>query len=238
MILYPAIDLLGGKAVRMRGGQLGTEWTVSEDPVGLAREWQRRGARALHVVDLDAALGQGQNQALASEIAHAVAVPVQFGGGIREAWDIDVAVSMGFARIVVGTAGIRDPVWLRAQASRRPDRIVLAVDAQGTRIVVSGWTEQTKLDVRHFAHKVASYGLAGLLYTNVAVEGQAAGVDWVPVQAILKTTKLPMIVSGGVSSVEDVARLRKLGAWGVVLGTALYKGEIDFEAALAAAEGA
>ncbi|MEK7866875.1 MAG: 1-(5-phosphoribosyl)-5-[(5-phosphoribosylamino)methylideneamino] imidazole-4-carboxamide isomerase [Planctomycetota bacterium] len=238
MIVYPAIDLLGGRVVRMRGGRLGTEWTVSEDPVGLAREWERRGAKALHVVDLDAALGRGQNQAIEYEIVRSAKVPVQLGGGLRETADIDLAMSMGAARVIVGTRGIEDPGWLRTQATRRPGKVLLAVDAQGTRIVVKGWTEETKLDVRHFATKVASYDLAGLLYTNVAVEGQAAGVDWVPIEAVLKGTRLPVIISGGVTRIDEIARLRDLGAHGVVLGTALYKGEIDFEAACRAAEGA
>ncbi len=238
MLVFPAIDLLGGRVVRMRGGRLGTEWTVSEDPVGLAREWERRGAKALHVVDLDAALGRGQNRFLAGEIVRSVKVPVQIGGGLRETTDIEGAMSTGAARVIVGTRGIEDPKWLQTQASKRPGKILLAVDAQGTRIVVKGWTEETKLDVLTFASNVQSYGLAGLLYTNVAVEGQAAGVDWAPIEAVLKGTKLPVIVSGGVTRIDEVARLRELGAYGVVLGTALYKGEIDFEAACRAAEGA
>ncbi len=238
MIVFPAIDLLGGKVVRMRGGRLGTEWTVSEDPVGLAREWERRGARALHVVDLDAALGRGQNRFLSGEIVRAVRVPVQIGGGLRETADIEGAMAIGAARVIVGTRGIEDPKWLQTQASKRPGKILLAVDAQGTRIVVKGWTEETLLDVLTFAAQVESFGLAGLLYTNVAVEGQAAGVDWKPIERVLKGTKLPVIISGGVTRLEEIAKLRELGAYGVVLGTALYKGEIDFEAACKAAEGA
>lgn len=238
MLLYPAIDLLGGRVVRMRGGRLGTEWTVSEDPVGLAREWERRGAKALHVVDLDAALSRGQNRFLAGEIVRSVKVPVQIGGGLREAEDLEGAFSIGAARVVVGTRGIEDPEWLQAQASKRPGKVLLAVDAQGTKIVVKGWTEETLLDVLAFAAQVESFGLAGLLYTNVAVEGQAAGVDWTPIETVLKGTKLPVIVSGGVTRIDEIARLRELGAHGVVLGTALYKGEIDFEAACRAAEGA
>lgn len=232
MMIYPAIDLLGGKVVRMRGGRLGTEWTVSEDPVGLAREWERRGAEALHLVDLDAALGLGQNRFLAAGIILAVRIPVQIGGGIRETQDVDGAMSIGASRVIVGTRGIEDPKWLEEQCSRRPGTLLLAVDARGTRIVVKGWTEETHLDVLTFAAQVESYGLGGLLYTNIAVEGQAEGVDWAPIERVLRGTKLPVIVAGGVTRLGEIARLRDLGAAGVVLGTALYKGELDFEEAL------
>lgn len=238
MIIYPAIDLLGGRVVRMRGGRIGTEWTVSDDPVGLAREWERRGAKALHVVDLDAALGRGQNRLLAGEIVRSVKIPVQIGGGLREDQDVEGTIATGAARVIVGTRGVEDPKWLQSQAAKHPGKILLAVDARGTRIVIKGWTEETRLDVPTFVSQVESFGLAGLLYTNVTVEGQSAGVDWAPIEQVLRGTRLPVLISGGVTRLEEIRRLREIGAYGVVLGTALYKRTIDFEAACVVAEGA
>ncbi len=231
MIVYPAIDLLGGKVVRMTGGKRGTEWVVSEDPVALARQWEARGAKALHVVDLDRAFGTGDNRAIVGEILDASGCPVHVGGGVREDRDVDELLDLGAEGVVVGTRGVLEPPWLARQAERHPGLIVFAVDANGRQVVVKGWTQETSRDVIGLLQETDAMPLKAYLYTNVNVEGRAQGVDWAPIEEVVGATKRSIIVSGGVTTLAEVERLRDLGAAGVVLGTALYRGEIEFEQA-------
>jgi phosphoribosylformimino-5-aminoimidazole carboxamide ribotide isomerase len=237
MEVLPAIDLMGGRAVRLVEGREGTERDVSADPVALAREWEARGAAALHVVDLDAALERGDNLPIIRTLVKRVRVPVQVGGGVRDETRLQAMFRAGAARVVVGTRGVRDRDWLRRAAASRPGRIVLAVDARGRAVVVRGWKEAAGLDVCDLARQVANVPLAALLYTNVEVEGHAQGIRLRPVNALLRAAAQPVIYSGGVARAADIARLRARGVAGVVLGTGLYFGRLSFADALAAAGG-
>ncbi|MCE9581737.1 MAG: 1-(5-phosphoribosyl)-5-((5-phosphoribosylamino)methylideneamino)imidazole-4-carboxamide isomerase, partial [Planctomycetes bacterium] len=146
-LVIPAVDIRGGKAVRMVGGEASTEKIVGEDPVALAKEWEKRGAKMIHVVDLDAAFGTGTNREVVKKIAKAVTVPVQVGGGIRTDEAIWEAIRLGAARVVCGTRAVSDPEWLAAAAMRRPGRLVLAADARGLDLVVKGWTAPAGIGV-------------------------------------------------------------------------------------------
>lgn len=235
MEVLPAIDLMGGRAVRLVEGREGTERDVSGDPVALAREWEERGATALHVVDLDAALEKGDNLPVIRTLVKRVRVPVQVGGGVRDDARMRALLRAGAARVVVGTRGVRDPDWLQRAASLQPGRIVLAVDARGRAVVIRGWKEAAGMDVCDLARRVGNVPLAALLYTNVEVEGHARGIRLRPVNAILRAAAHPVIYSGGVARAADVARLRARGVAGVVLGTGLYFGRLKFADAVAAA---
>ncbi len=235
MDVYPAIDLLGGRVVRLVEGRKGTERDVTGDPLSLAREWERRGATALHVVDLDAALEQGDNLATVRAIVRAAGVPVQVGGGVRNARRLTALLRAGAERVVIGTRGVKDPAWLARCARRRPGRIVLAVDARGRSVVVRGWTEAAGIDVCDLARTVSPLPLAGLLYTNVEVEGHDRGIRLRPLAALLRAAAHPVIYSGGVSRTADVSALRARGVAGVVIGTGLYFGRLRFEDVVRAA---
>jgi len=234
--VVPAVDISGGRAVRMVGGVAATEKVVAEDPVALAKDWEKRGAKLLHVVDLDAAFGRGQNRALVKKLTKAVSIPVQFGGGIRTDEDIGEALRLGVARIVVGTRAITDPDWVAAAAMRRPGRLVLAADARGLELSVKGWTAPAGTNVLDLLRRLKDAALAAILYTNITVEGRTAGVDWSPVKRVVAATTRPVLLSGGVTTAEDVLKARETGLAGVVIGSALYFGKITFEEALRAGE--
>ncbi|MEK7467417.1 MAG: 1-(5-phosphoribosyl)-5-[(5-phosphoribosylamino)methylideneamino] imidazole-4-carboxamide isomerase [Planctomycetota bacterium] len=234
--LIPAVDIRAGKAVRMVGGQASTEVVVGENPVALALDWEKRGAKLIHVVDLDAAFGTGSNRDLVRKLVKAVGVPVQFGGGVRTDEAIGDAVKLGAARIVCGTRAVTDPEWLLAAAMRRPGRLVLAADARGLDLLVKGWTAPAGVDVLQLLAQLKRAPLAAVLYTNVSVEGRTAGVDWKPVKKVVAACTHPVILSGGVTSVDDVKRARDAGLSGVVVGSALYFGKLNFEEALRAVQ--
>ncbi len=235
MDVYPAIDLMGGRVVRLVEGREGTERDVSGDPLALAREWEARGATALHVIDLDAALEKGDNLLVIRSLLAQARVPVQVGGGVRDEQRIDALLEAGAARVVVGTRGVRDPRWLCEVARARPKTIVLAVDARDREVLVRGWKERAGIDLVQLALQVAGFPLAALLYTNVAVEGHARGIRLRPVNSLLHVADHPVIYSGGIARPSDVAKLRARGVAGVVLGTGLYFGRLDFDAVLCAA---
>lgn len=235
-LLTPAVDIRGGKAVRMVGGEASTEKVVGEDPVALAKEWEKRGAKMVHVVDLDAAFGKGSNRDLVKKIIRAVNIPVQFGGGVRTDESIREAIGMGAARIVCGTRAVTDPEWLAAASMRRPGRLVLAADARDLELVVKGWTAPAGVGVIELLDKLRQAPLAAVLYTNVRVEGRTAGVDWTPVKKVVARSAQPVILSGGVTTTDDVKKARASGLAGAVVGSALYFGKLDFEEALRAVQ--
>lgn len=237
MIIFPAVDILQGRCVRLVGGELGTERLISNDPLSVARDWELRGAQGLHLVDLDAAFERGHSRGLIEEILQHVQIPVQVGGGVRTAEDIRVLIQLGATRIIIGTQGILKPDWLKQQCRDFPDRLILALDAVGHEVVIRGWREKTAYSLVDFARTVDDIGLSGILYTNVSVEGRAGGLAWEPVEKLVRSITLPVIYSGGVISLDEIRHLRQIGIAGVILGTALYFGGIDFEQAQAAAQG-
>jgi phosphoribosylformimino-5-aminoimidazole carboxamide ribotide isomerase len=235
-LLIPAVDIRGGKAVRMVGGEASTEKVVGEDPVALAKDWEKRGARMIHVVDLDAAFGTGSNRGVVQKIVKAVGVPVQFGGGVRSDEAIGDAVKLGAARIVCGTRAVTDPEWIAAASMRRPGKLVLAADARGLDLLVKGWTAPAGIGVLELLEQLKQAPLAAVLYTNVSVEGRTAGVDWKPVKKVVAASAQPVILSGGVTTVDDVRKARDAGLAGAVVGSALYFGKLNFEEALRAVQ--
>lgn len=233
MIVYPAVDLRGGQAVQWVGGRPETERIALPDPAAVARRWARQGFQALHLVDLDAALGRGDNGPSVEAILAAVALPVQVGGGIRDQDAVDRWLDAGAARVVVGTRGIEDAAWLERQAARRPGRIVLAADARADHVVIRGWTADAGPTVEAVLQRTAALPLAALLLTDVEREGRMGGVDAVRFARWAASSPLPLIASGGIGGLPDLHALEEAGAAGAVVGMALYTGTLDPAAAAA-----
>jgi phosphoribosylformimino-5-aminoimidazole carboxamide ribotide isomerase len=240
MEIIPAIDLRGGKVVRLVQGDPARETRYAEDPVGVAREWERRGARRLHVVDLDGALHgtPGHDQMLTS-LLKAVRIPVQIGGGLRNLTAVQRVLDAGAAVAVLGTAAIRDPAFLEAACGRFPHRIAFGLDARGGLLSVAGWAEGTRLTAADAAARASHLPLAAAIYTDIERDGMLTGPDLDGLRAVTEAAKCPVIASGGIGAVADIRALRALEAAGVfaaILGKALYDGRLSLADAMAAAE--
>ncbi|MGQ0796430.1 MAG: HisA/HisF-related TIM barrel protein [Methanobacteriota archaeon] len=228
--MIPAIDVMRGRAVILVGGRPATAQVVSDDPVALARDWQRRGAKRLHLVDLDAALSSGENRELVRDVLRALAIPVQIGGGLRDEAALRDLLSHGATKAIVGTRAIRDPAWLRDMAVRFPSRLVLALDRDERGVLVEGWRHASNADPADLIERANRLPLDGVLFTNVAREGRLQGVGDAN-EPIVRRCAKPRIASGGVASLEDVRALRRAGFDHVVVGRALYTGHVDFDRA-------
>ncbi len=233
MILYPAIDLRHGKVVQLVGGDPAKVAIELPSPEEQFETWTEAGATWIHIVDLDAALGErNQWHVLARLLGRGIRV--QFGGGVRSMTQVQQLLDLGVDRVVIGTQGVLNPLWLREVCRIFPQKVVLAVDARGRDIVVKGWTETTGNDVVEFARSLDDAGLAGFLFTNVEREGRLAGIEREVVRDLLRNIKAtPLQVSGGVTTIDEVAWLKESGAAGVVLGMSIYTGGIDLKAAIA-----
>jgi phosphoribosylformimino-5-aminoimidazole carboxamide ribotide isomerase len=232
--VLPAIDLRDGRVVQLVGGDPDTEAAYG-DPVSAAERWVDAGARALHVVDLDGALaGERGNAAAVGRIVDAVDVPVQVGGGIRS---VDTATRLlddGVDRVILGTAAVEDPAIVTELADRGAD-VVVSLDARDGEVVVGGWTEGTGMAPEAAAAAFADRGAVAILFTDVDVEGRMAGVRTDRVSAVADASPIPVVASGGVGSADHVRALRNAGAAAVVVGSALYEGVLDLDAAREAA---
>lgn len=220
-MIWAAIDVMDGECVQLKGGDPATA-RFRRDPIEAAHHWINEGADRLHLVDLDAAMGNGSNDELFRELIMSANCTVQIGGGVRDASAIDDWLSTGVDRVIIGTRAIQEPEWLRAMAARFPGRLVLAVDARDGEVTVSGWTEASGIRAVDVARDVDGLGLAALLYTNVGIEGALQGLDPAPIEELCGAVETPVLVSGGVKTADDVRTAYRLGASGVVVGTALY----------------
>lgn len=234
MIAYAAIDVRGGRVVQLVGGRPDAERVSLPDPAAVAADWIGCGFAALHVVDLDAALGAGANDdAVTAVLAAASAdggVPVQVGGGVRTTTRAAALLEAGAARVVVGTRAVEEPAWLEELAELAPDRIVLAADVRAGQVVVRGWTADAGITADRLLHRVAELPLAGVLVTDVSREGRMEGIDVAAFQRIVAACSHPLLASGGVADAGDLDELDRAGAAGVVLGMALYTGALDARA--------
>lgn len=230
MIAYAAIDLRGGRVVQLVGGRPEEERVSLVDPVAVAQSWIEHGFTALHVIDLDAALGTGSNREAIEAIIAAVNVPVQVGGGVRDDDSAAVLLDAGAARVIAGTRAIEDPAWLADLSLRHSGRVIVAADVRGENVVTRGWTEEAGLEPRALLERLGDLPLAGVLVTDVGREGQMLGADDDRFAALAATTRHPLIAAGGIANNADVRRLAERGVAGVVLGMALYTGAIDARA--------
>ncbi len=239
MEIIPAIDLRGGRVVRLIQGDPARETGYSDDPAAVAREWERQGARRLHLVDLDGAFaGSLANHEALRRIFRAITVPAQLGGGLRSLDAIRAALDLGAAIAIVGTAAVRDPTFLEAACAAFPGQVALGLDARAGKLVASGWTEVTAARATEFAGRTRDFPLAAIIYTEVQRDGMLAGPDLDGLSAVASAARIPVIAAGGVSSVQDIQALKALvsrGVVGAIIGKALYEGRLTLEAALAAA---
>lgn len=231
----PAVDLKGGRCVQLVGGRPDDERVSLPDPEAVARRWREAGFGALHVVDLDAALGQGDHLELIGRLVEAARrgsdeappVSIQVGGGIRDGQRVAEVLEAGADRIIVGTRALEDPAWRDALARRHPGQVVVAADVRGGQVLSRGWTESTGLEVTEFLQGLAELPLAGILCTDVGREGKVKGIDRASVGAVLAASPHPVWISGGVSTLAELDFLAESGARGAVLGMALYTGALD-----------
>ena len=241
MILLPAIDILGGQAVRLAQGDYAARTDYDADPLDAALRWVRDGARWLHVVDLDGARsGQPANLGHVERIAGAAGVPVQVGGGLRTIEAVDAAIAAGAARVVLGTAAFRDQDFLDECISRYRERVVVSVDGRGGLLAAAGWTEQTDIPVQAVFTQLGRRGVSRFVFSSIERDGMLTGPDFDGIRAAAAAVRGSFIYSGGVSTVDDLralAALRQVNLTGVIVGKALYEGRLAVGEAQAALDG-
>jgi phosphoribosylformimino-5-aminoimidazole carboxamide ribotide isomerase len=238
MQIWPAIDLRGGKCVRLQQGDYARETVFGEDPAAMARQWVEQGAECLHLVDLDGARdGWPVNFESVRAILKAVAVPCELGGGIRDEQTIARWFELGLSRLVVGTRAFTEPDWFRRMCRRFPGRLVLGIDARGGRVATSGWLETSQVPATDLAAQYAKEPIAAVIYTDIATDGMLAGPNLPAMREMRQAIELPIIASGGVTRAADVAALAAVPVEGCIIGRALYEGVLHLSDALAAARG-
>ncbi len=239
MHIWPAIDLRGGKCVRLQQGDYDRETIFGDDPVQMALRWRDAGADRLHLVDLDGARdGQGLNQDAVAAIVQASGIPCQLGGGIREESTINQWLERGIQWLVVGTRALKDPDWFRDMANKFPGRLVLGLDAKDGRVATDGWHEVSNRTAMEVADAFSDLPIAAIVYTDIARDGMLQGPNLGAVQQMRQHVNLPLIASGGVAGVEDIRQLTKLQVAGCIVGRALYEQTLTLEEALQAASAA
>ena len=238
--VFAAVDIAEGRCVRLLQGRFGSETVYSDDPVEVARGWCRAGARWLHVVDLDGArTGTPANRHLVLEVASQTSCAVQAGGGLRTLEDVESALAAGARRVVLGTVALEDPAALRLVCSHHGARIATSLDARGGELATHGWTVGTGVGVLDAVAAFEAAGTSMFIYTDVARDGTMAGPDLGGLTRLTKATAVPVVASGGISSLVDlraVAGLRRLGVVGAIVGRALYDRKFTIEEAIAAAD--
>lgn len=234
MLLIPAIDIQHGRCVRLRQGVAGSASVYSDDPAGMAKRWVDAGARRLHVVDLDGAFaGRPVNQHVVEAIVAAAGdVPVQVGGGVRDAAAMRAYVDVGASQVIVGTRAVEEPSFLGTLAARWPGRVVLGIDARDGRVATHGWTATSTVDAVRFAADLAA-DIFAIVYTDIARDGMLRGVNAAATSRLAAVSPVPVIASGGVKDLADLRALKSLGLpdeklLGAISGAALYQGTLDF----------
>jgi phosphoribosylformimino-5-aminoimidazole carboxamide ribotide isomerase len=235
MQIIPAVDIRGGRCVRLAQGDYARETVFEDDPVVAAKRWAELGAERIHVVDLDGARdGMQANASIIHAIAQTVPCPVQTGGGIRSLETLQSTLEAGLDRVVMGTAAVKDPELLRAAIEVAGDRLIVSVDARDGQVSLEGWTESTDLDAVEFIEQLAALGLQRIVYTDISRDGVAGSPNFEMYERLTSRTPLAVVAAGGVSRVDDLRRLAECGVEAAIAGRALYTGDIDLAAALEA----
>ena len=240
MILYPAIDLKDGQCVRLLRGEMDKATVFSDSPADQARAFADAGCEWLHLVDLNGAFaGRPVNGEAVEAILEAVSLPAQLGGGIRDMATIESWLGRGIARVILGTVAVEDPDLVREAASAFPGRVAVGIDARGGRVATRGWAEETEVEAIDLARRFEDAGVAAIIYTDIERDGAMQGPNVAATAALARAVSIPVIASGGVSSLEDLEALRDCGAPldGAISGRALYDGAIDLAEALALLKG-
>jgi phosphoribosylformimino-5-aminoimidazole carboxamide ribotide isomerase len=228
MLIIPAIDIKDGQCVRLYQGEMDKETVYFSDPVAAAKHWVEQGAERLHIVDLNGAVeGRPVHKREIAAICKAVAVPIQLGGGLRSLEAVEEAFGLGVARVILGTAAYENPDFLRQACAKFPGKIIAGIDARAGRVAVKGWKETTAVDAVELAVRCEGDGASRIIYTDISRDGTRQGVNVEETRRVARAVKIPVIASGGVATLEDIRRLKKLevdGVEAVIVGRALYSG--------------
>lgn len=242
MILFPAIDLKNGEAVRLQQGDMARATVFNSDPAKQAKQFEDQGFEWLHLVDLDGAFaGKPVNALAVASILKAVKIPVQLGGGIRNIATVESWLSEGISRVIIGTAAVREPAFVKEAARKFPGKVAIGIDARGGKVAISGWAEETQLEAAEVAKLFEGAGVAALIYTDVERDGMLQGLNLDSTIALSESVSIPVIASGGFASINDVKALlqpRAKKLEGAIAGRALYDGRIDPAEALKLLKGA
>jgi len=230
MMIYPAIDIKDGRCVRLKQGKFDDITVYYENPAEAAALWKAKGAKYIHIVDLDGALeGVPKNLEVIREIANSVDIPVQIGGGIRSEQTVDLLLSAGVRRVIVGTMAVKNRELLEELVKEYGDKIVVGIDAKDGKVAVEGWEEVSSIDSIELARELSTVGVKTVIYTDISKDGMMSGPNFEVYGELKEKTPLEVIASGGISSAEDIKRLAAMGVDGAIVGKALYSGAIDFE---------
>ncbi len=237
MIVIPAIDLKDGKCVRLEQGLMDKDTVFNDNPGAQALEWERQGAELLHIVDLDGAFaGEPKNRDAIESILKAITIPAQLGGGIRDIETIEAYLSLGLSRVIIGTAAQRNPELVREACAKFPGQIVVGIDAKNGMVAVQGWAEVTDVTAVELAKKFEGFGVSAIIYTDISRDGMLQGPNLEATRSLAEAVAIPVIASGGVSSLKDIENLMAIeasGITGVITGKAVYTGAIKLSEAIA-----
>ena len=240
MIIYPAIDIRGGRCVRLTEGRFDAETVFADDPAEMALKWAGLGAEFLHLVDLDGALaGEGKNVPVIERILQSVSIPVQLGGGIRNLETIEKLLSLGVTRLILGSSAVKNPQLVEEACKKYPGHIAVGIDAKNGDVAIEGWGKGSGVAATELAKKMAAYGVETIIYTDISRDGMLSGVNVEATAALARACGVPIIASGGVASLEDIRRVKAVesdGVQGCIIGKAIYTGAVDLKAALALAK--
>ena len=238
MIIIPAVDIKDGKCVRLLQGRKDQETVFSDDPIAMARRWQQEGARRIHVIDLDGAFEKTpKNLSVIERMIQEIDVPIQVGGGIRERKDVDRYIQVGADKVIIGTEAIRNPDLVAESCKDYPNRVVVAIDARGGLVAIEGWVETTRTTAVELARQFEATGIAAINFTDIHRDGMQTGPNIEETRKLAEAISIPVVASGGVSSLEDIRNLLPLeavGVVGVITGKALYAGTLRLADAIAA----
>jgi len=236
MLILPAVDIKEGRCVRLKQGIREDEIHYSSDPAAMALKWQEQGARFLHVVDLDGAFdGMPKNREIIKKIVETLEIPIEVGGGIRGMEDVETYLGWGVERVVIGTRAFRDHGFVEGVCARFPGKIVVGIDARDGKVAVEGWVELTDQKADAMARQFEGMGVSAVIYTDISRDGMLCGPNLKATAKLAQSITIPVIASGGISTREDITKLRQMeetGIQGAIIGRALYDGSLDFKDAL------
>ncbi|MEZ4576498.1 MAG: 1-(5-phosphoribosyl)-5-[(5-phosphoribosylamino)methylideneamino]imidazole-4-carboxamide isomerase [Desulfobacterales bacterium] len=242
MIVIPAIDIKNGKCVRLLQGRMDAETVFSDDPAAMGRRWANDGATLIHIVDLDGAVGKRPvNLDTVRKIIDQIHVPVQVGGGIRDIDTIRMYLDQGVSRVIIGTEAIKNPDLVKSACREFPGQIVVGIDAKAGKVAIEGWTKTTEVTAIDLARQFEDCGVAAINFTDIERDGMRTGPNLLETEKLARAISIPVVASGGVSSIEDIKNLLPLaaaGVVGVITGRALYDGSLDLKAAIAVTKNA
>ena len=233
MLIIPAVDIKGGKCVQLVQGKVGSEQVVIDNPEEVAKEWEDLGSETLHIIDLDGAIHNKSNLSAIKKIINETSIPIQLGGGIRSIEYAKTLLDLDIKRLIIGTMGIENPNTIDELSNEYgSDRIMISLDSKDSKVVIKGWTQKIDKSPKELSMEFKNHGAGSILFTNVDVEGLLNGFYVKPVLDLVDSIDIPIVYSGGISSIDDIKKLKECNVCGVVIGSALYKNKINLKEAL------